>query len=98
MNDYCQFSFVAFITASESVGLLSSFVLCLVLLTSLMHHLSVVGLTWSRPFSEGLAHEASDSLGLGDGKDWAVCFSHPAWFTFMLIPRERGKRSRPLEG
>lgn len=47
---------------------------------------------------EGLAHEASDSLGLGDGKDWAVCFSHPAWFTFMLIPRERGKSSRPLEG
>ena len=49
---------------------------------------------------EGLAHEVSDNLGLGDGKDWAVwffssCLVYP--YAGRLIPRQRGKHSRPLE-
>ena len=65
-----------------------------------MHHLSFVGLTRSRPFLEGLAHEASDILGLGDEKDWAVWFFSSSLvypYAGRLIPRERGKHSRPLE-
>lgn len=49
---------------------------------------------------EGLAHEASDILGLGDEKDWAVWFFSSSLvypYAGRLIPRERGKHSRPLE-
>jgi len=49
---------------------------------------------------EGLAHEASDSVGLGDGKDWVVWFFSSSLvypYAGRLIPRETGKHSRPFE-